>query len=77
MKCFENPNDDLDTATEKWFSVLNTIIKNCFKKIRINSREKNDQQTEALFEEKERLLDSLSNIDDMDEEAVQEVYSKI
>ena len=31
--CFDDPDEDLNTACNRWFSILNSTIKNCFQRI--------------------------------------------
>ena len=69
--CFDDCREDINEACNKWFSILNGIIKKCFKKIRVK-RQKNNPELEKLFEKKQELqtfLTTHENTDDKYEES--------
>ena len=51
-KCFDEKTD-LNDAANIWIKVLNSIIKSCFKKIRLGKTPKNSE-LESLFQHKEK-----------------------
>ena len=56
---FNCENEDLETASKKWLKILNACIYKSFKKIRVG-KHKIDPQMEALFAEKEYLMEYLA-----------------
>ena len=42
-KCFQDENEDIEIAAQKWLSIVNKIIKKCFKKVRINKQKTNPE----------------------------------
>ena len=65
--CFEDYEEDLNFACNRWLSILNSIIKKCFRKIRLK-REEMNPELQKLFEEKERLKTNIILDDDNDPE---------
>ena len=55
----------MNISCTRWLSILNTIIKKCFKKIRI-TKEKINPELEKLFEKKEELKTFIALHDDTD-----------
>ena len=51
-KCFDGKTD-LNDAANRWITILNSIIKSCFKKIRLGKTPKNSE-LESLFQHKEK-----------------------
>ena len=77
--CFEDENEDIEASSQRWLSILNGIIKKCFKKIRINSNKPN-KELDELFEKKEELKIELSgkdgNTNEIDDE-IEKVQNEI
>ena len=69
--CFDDENEDLNKACNHWLSLLNTIIRKCFRKIRLKKVMK-DKELEKLFEKKEELKTFLS----LNENSHSEYYDK-
>ena len=65
--CFNDYEEDINVACNQWFSVLNKIIKKCFRKIRLKKEEMNPE-LQKLFEEKERLKTNITLNDNSDPE---------
>ena len=59
---FENPDDDLETASKKWLRCLKQILKSCFTKIRIKKGKLNPE-LELLFQEKEKLKTEIARLE--------------
>ena len=57
-KCFDGKTD-LNDAANRWITILNSIIKSCFKKIRLGKTPKNSE-LENLFKHKEKILTNLN-----------------
>ena len=64
--CFDNDEEDFDKSCNRWLSILNTIIKKCFRKIRIKKQVPN-KELEKLFEKKEAIKTYLTLNDNTDE----------
>jgi hypothetical protein len=67
--CFNEDEEDLNTACNRWFSTLNSIIKKCFKKIRIKKQiMSNDDELDKLFTQKEELKTYIATNDNTEED---------
>ena len=62
-ECFKDNNEDLETSSRRWLSLVNKNVKNCFKRIRI-SKTKVNSELEELFEKKGALKAVLAQTDD-------------
>ena len=60
-KCFDECTD-VNKAASKWMKVLNSLIKKCFRKIRIK-KQKPNPILEKLFSEKENIRSQISELD--------------
>ena len=85
VECFNDAeNINLNEAASKWLKTLNNILKMCFKKIRLNRYQKNEE-LEKLFaacEEAKELLAISMHLEDEDKveeltKTVEEVSEKI
>ena len=63
---FEDNNEEIDDACNNWLSVLNNLIKKCFKRIRVK-KQKNNNELDKLFEEKRTLKTYLSTHEENDD----------
>ena len=68
--CFNDTSENVNTACERWFKIFNTIIKRCFKKIRIKCQPKNKKEKTDLFEEKDNLVNEIAIVEDVDDDEV-------
>ena len=69
LNCFEDADEDLNKACNKWFSILNSMIQKCFKRIRVKKQKIiSNEDLEKLFEKKEILKTFLANHDESDNE---------
>ena len=69
LDCFANDEEDLNLSCNKWLSILNTIIQNCFKKIRIKKQKVHQgEDLEKLFKKKEELKTFLTVNDETENE---------
>ena len=58
--CFNEDEEDLNTACNRWFFILNSIIKKCFRKIRIKKQKmNNDDELDKLFGKKRQYEEDL------------------
>ena len=52
--CFNDRQEDINVACNKWLTILNNLIRKSFKRIRVNRKQK-DGELEELFEKKQEL----------------------
>ena len=62
---FEDESEDLEISSKKWLKEINSCIRKSFKKVRIG-KYKTDDKLEALFHEKEYLMESLAKLENED-----------
>ena len=63
VNCFSDTTEDFNTSCNKWLSIINSIIKKSFRKIRVNHKSSPNLTLDNLFKEKEILKTRISEFD--------------
>ena len=75
--CFDNDEEDINVACNRWISILNSLIIKSFKKIRIKKNKAKDPKLESLFEKKEQLKTYLVVNENTDEDEYDDKKSEL
>ena len=82
IKCFENELP-LEIQSKKWLELFNTILQNCFRKIRVDRNSRKEDMKDELIKERVELKNKsklVSNNEDMKikiEKRIKEIEEKI
>ena len=87
INCFDDEEEDINASSKRWLRIINDIIRVSFRKVRIGKHRVNPE-LEKLFQQKEKLMDSLSKFEIEDDDngieeakdqlnAVEEAIAKI
>ena len=63
VKCFSDTSEDFNTSSNRWLSIINSIIKKSFRKIRVNHKTSPNLTLDNLFKQKEILRTRISEVD--------------
>ena len=68
-ECFTNVDNDLNEECYEWVSKINTIIKTCFKKIRIKKKPAQNINMKHLFDQKENVIELLTKAEEVNDDS--------
>ena len=68
-ECFTNVDNDLNEECYEWVSKINTIIKTCFKKIRIKKTTAQNINMKCLFDQKDNLIELLAKAEEVNDDS--------